>query len=250
MSAAVTSLRRRLGQLRARGSARLWSRVKSRIGGSPALFYPLHLALTGREWTKLEVRSDSDLVIEGAMRCATSYAAAAVYVSQPGEIHVAHHLHVPAQIKRAARWGVPSLVLLREPEAAVRSLLLYDRYLDAACALEAYRSFYAGCLPWAGTFVVATFEEVTGDMAAVLARVNARFGSAFEPFRASPGELQEIETILERNNRRRSGGNPFTSYLPNPVKDAAKRQIDLSPHAKRLADCNALYARYLDLARR
>lgn len=249
-AAATPSLRRRLSKLRYRAAAWAWFRVKSRIGGIPALFYPLHLAVTGPKWRSLEVRAGSDLVIEGAMRCATSYAAAAVYVSQPGEIHVAHHLHVPAQIMRAAKLGVPALVLTREPEAAVRSLLLYDPHLDAAGALEAYRSFYAGCLPYADHFVAATFEEATGDMAGVLARINARFGTDFAPFRAGPEEVARVEAVLERNNRTRSGGNPFTSYLPNPVKEAAKRRIDLEPHAERLDVCRALHTRYRELAAR
>ncbi|MEX1306271.1 MAG: hypothetical protein WD489_03610 [Rhodovibrionaceae bacterium] len=242
------SLHRRLSRLRHRAAAWAWFRLKSRIGGLPWLFYPLHLAMTGPKWRTLEVRADSALVIEGAMRCATSYAAAAVYVSQPGKIHVAHHLHVPAQIMRAAKLGVPALVLTREPEAAVRSLLLYDPHLDAAGALAAYRSFYAGCLPYAGDFVVATFAEATGDMAGVLAQINARFGTAFAPYRASPEEAARVEAVLERNNRTRSGGNPFTSYLPNPVKEAAKRRIDLSDHARELEACQALYARYRELA--
>ena len=244
------SLRHRLSTLRYRALAWSWSRTKSRIGGAPRIYYPLHRVLVGRKWARLETGPDCVLVVEGAQRSATSYATAAVQVANPGCGRIAHHLHVAAQVKQAARLGLPALVLIREPEAAVRSLLVYDPHLDAGSALRAYRSFYAGSLPYAESFVVATFEEATRDMAAVIGRINARFGTDFRAFGASPEAVAEVEAILQRNNRMRDRGNPFTSYLPNPVKDAAKGKIDLARHGRELAVCRDLHERYRALAAR
>jgi hypothetical protein len=39
---------------------------------------------------------------------------------------IAHHLHVPAQVVRAARWQIPSLVLIRRPRDAVLSFAIWD----------------------------------------------------------------------------------------------------------------------------
>jgi hypothetical protein len=249
-AASAPSLRRRLGAWRRRALSWWWSRTKSRIGGVPWIYYPLHRILVGRKWASLETTTDCDLVVEGAQRSATTFATAALQVASPGGLRIAHHLHVPVQIKKAARLGLPALVLIRDPEAAVRSLLLYDPYLDAGSALRAYRSFYAGCLPYAESFVVATFEEATGDMAAVTARINARFGTSFAAYLGEAELRERIDKVLERNNRNRDSGNPFTSYLPNPVKEAAKAKIDLTAQAGLLADCQALYARYRELAAR
>jgi hypothetical protein len=39
---------------------------------------------------------------------------------------IAHHLHAPAQVIRAARWRILTLVLMRRPRDAVLSLVIRD----------------------------------------------------------------------------------------------------------------------------
>src|SRR5437773_3659904 len=66
---------------------------------------------------------DTEIVIEGFPRSATSFAVAAFRLAQDREVVVGHHVHSPAQVIEAVRRGVPAIVLVREPEEAALSFL-------------------------------------------------------------------------------------------------------------------------------
>src|SRR5579885_65924 len=71
------------------------------------------------------VDENTDVVIEGYMRCGNYFAVYAFEHAQPGRVRIAHHFHAPAQLMVAARLGVPSILLLRHPRDAVLSALVY-----------------------------------------------------------------------------------------------------------------------------
>jgi len=122
---------------------------------------------------------DTQLVIEGYPRSANTLAVAAISGAQPRPIRVAHHVHAPGHVIAAVRRGLPTLVLVREPEEAVVELVLLKPALTIGQTLRGYVRFYAPLLPHRHGFVVATTEEVAADLAAVVRRLNARFGTSF-----------------------------------------------------------------------
>jgi hypothetical protein len=54
---------------------------------------------------------------------------------------IADRMHVPAQVVRAARWQIPTLVLIRRPRDAVLSFAVWDP-ISVDKALRYYLSFY------------------------------------------------------------------------------------------------------------
>ena len=58
-------------------------------------------------------------MIDGYTRSASTYAVYAFQLSQARPVRVAHHLHAPAQLIEAARRGVPTLMVIREPRGAL-----------------------------------------------------------------------------------------------------------------------------------
>jgi hypothetical protein len=137
------------------------------------------------------ISPETELVIDGYTRSATTFAVYALQLSQAQPVRLAHHLHAPAQLIEAARRGVPALVLIREPRGAILSQVAREPWVTVAGALIAYSRFYTCLLPYRGRFVVGEFEEVTHDFGAVVRRLNTRFGRSFAEFAHTEARVQE-----------------------------------------------------------
>ncbi len=215
-------------------------------GKHPALFYPLYY-LRGGRGSRMPVRRNTELVLEGFPRCGNSFALLAFRAAQGREVVTADHLHVPAQIKRAAQYGIPACVLIREPEDMVRSLVVKHSFIRPKDALRGYLGFYRACLPYRDRFVVASFEQVTADFGAITDRINARFGTSFVRFENREANIRRVFEALDERNRWLRGDD-LTVARPNGIKEAAKQQVDLSDCAALLARCRKIYLHYEALA--
>ena len=95
---------------------------------------------------------------------------------------IASHLHVPAQVVQAARWQIPTLVLIRRPRDAVLSFALWNP-ISVDQALRYYISFYETAEKYRDAYVLGLFEEITEDFGQVIKRINDKFGTTFSLFR-------------------------------------------------------------------
>jgi hypothetical protein len=135
---------------------------------------------------------ETELVIDGYTRSATTFAVYALQLSQAKPVRLAHHLHAPAQLIEAARRGVPALVLIREPHGAVLSQVVREPWVTVSGALIAYSRFYTCLVPCRDRFVVGEFEQVTSDFGAVVRRLNTRFGTSFAEFTHTEARVREV----------------------------------------------------------
>jgi len=126
----------------------------------------------------------TELVVEGFPRSGNSLAVAAIAAAQPRPLRIAHHTHAPANVLRALRLGLPTLVVVRDPDEAAVELVLAKPFLSLREALRGYARFHEPLLARREGFVVATSPEVHTDLAGVVRRINERFGTRF----AEPGE--------------------------------------------------------------
>ena len=88
-------------------------------GRHPAIYFNLYRLLRTRENFERAVTPDTQLVIEGFPRSGNTFARRAFVMAQDerfDKTRIARHLHVPAQVVRAARWQIPTLVLIRKPK--------------------------------------------------------------------------------------------------------------------------------------
>ena len=138
------------------------------------------------------VSRNTEIVIEGYPRSANTFAVAAFQLAQGREVEIAHHLHGAAQIKRAARLGVPAVVLVREPSEAILSLMVRDPTASVRWAIHSYVRFYSNVVPHLDKIVIAPFATVTSDFGSIIRIVNARYGTAFKDFATTEGTLEEI----------------------------------------------------------
>ena len=223
--------------------------MRMRVAHYPRLFLPL-VDLKPR-LRPLRVRRDSELVIEGFPRSANTYSVLAFERLQSRFVRLAHHLHAPAQIIQAARWGVPVLLLVRDPRDALVSLLL--RYPEARTSrcLREYVGFHSAVFAYRQHCVVANFEQVTQDFTGVIERVNRRFGLRFDSAGAKEGLAASVFADVERLHR---DLGESANQIARPtaakevLKDAVRGRIDDRRYRPLLDRAEAWYASFLELA--
>jgi glycosyltransferase involved in cell wall biosynthesis len=219
----------------------------------------------------------TEVVFEGYTRAAMTFAVYAFQLSQAEPVRMAHHLHAPAQAIAAARRGLPTLVLIREPRGAILSQVVREPHVALPDALYAYARYYERLLPYRSAFAVADFEDVTADFGAVTRRFNERFGTAYAEFVPSEANIQECLELVklrgtmstsllgfesglvtldvlrferDRLARRREPGAAGEAWVPSPERERAKealREQWLAPSYAGLRErAERAYAAFLD----
>lgn len=179
-------------------------KVKNFIRKNPALYYPL-CWLLHNELSCCFVERDTQIVIEGFARSANTFSVTAFLQAQPAPVKIAHHLHAAAQIIRAVEWQIPPLVLLRNPEEAVLSLVtLYPTIYSISHGLSYYVSFYSSIFEYRTSYVIGEFEEVTQNFGRVIERINRKFGTQFAVWENTPANQQKVRDAM--------GGQINTSF--------------------------------------
>jgi hypothetical protein len=227
--------------------------LQTHAGKHPAAFYGLY-RLARKEQARV-VTPETQLVIEGFPRSANSFARVAFNRTQRGKVRIATGLHVPAQVIRAARWRIPTLVLIRSPKDAVLSFAIRDP-ISVEQALRYYLSFYETVEGYGDAYVLGTFEEVTGDFGRVIRRLNDRFGTSFSPFYHNERNVEVALARVERNSKRKFGDAHWENKASRPVaaREETKRELEHEregPEARRLLSrAEAVYSRLTAPARR
>lgn len=144
------------------------------------------------------VGPETEMVIDGYTRSASTYAVYAFQLAQPAPVRLAHHLHAPAQLIAAARRGLPALMVIREPRGAVLSQLVREPHVDLLDALYGYWRFHRSLMAHRHAFVVADFRDVTRDFGEVTRRVNRKFGTSYGIFGGTPAEVELCAQLVER----------------------------------------------------
>ena len=215
-------------------------------GRYPSVFFSLY-RLAGKDRARV-VTPETQLVIEGFPRSGNSFARVAFSQAQSEKVRIAHGLHVPAQVIRAARWRIPTLVLIREPRDAVLSFVIRDP-ISVGQALRYYLSFYETIERYRDSYVLGLFEEVIEDYARVIRRVNHRFGTAFSLFRHDEENVNKVFARMERNSRKRYGETQWETKVSRPsafkerMKREAESELDDPGRERLLVQAEDLYER-------
>src|ERR671920_2375520 len=206
---------------------RLEKWLQIHAGGHPAVYFSLYRML--RTNTARIVTPDTQLVIEGFPRSGNSFARRAFVSAQDesfDKTRIAHHLHVPAQVVRAAQWQIPTLVVIRRPRDAVLSLVIRDP-ISVDQALRYYISFYETAEKYRDAYVLGRFEEVTEDFGEVIRRINDRFGTVFSPFSHDERNVEDVFARIEKNSRKRFGETSLEDKVSRPFasREKLKREV-------------------------
>jgi hypothetical protein len=227
--------------------------LQTHAGKHPAAFYGLY-RLARKDQARV-VTPETQLVIEGFPRSANSFARVAFNRAQKGTVRIATGLHVPAQVIRAVRWRIPTLVLIRRPKDAVLSFAIRDP-ISVEQALRYYLAFYETVEGYADAFVLGTFEDVTGDFGRVIRHLNDRFGTSFSPFHHNERNVEAVLARVERNSKRKFGEAHWENKASLPVaareerKRELERELEGQEAGRLLSGAEAVYERLTASARK
>lgn len=199
-------------------------RLQLYVGKHPTFFYRIYPLK--RQPETLAVTPATQLVIEGFPRSANTFAVNAFQQAQREQVRLAHHLHMPAQVIRAAQLRIPSLVLIRNPEDAITSLVIRNPQ-SVEQALRHYIMFYETVAEYRDAFVLGCFEEVISDYGRVIERVNARFGTKFATFDHDEEGVKKVFAQIEDIDRTKYEGMIWESKIPRPsvAREGMKRGV-------------------------
>lgn len=206
----------------------IYYRVHSLMTAYPMLYLPLvryrHRFLVDRV-----VNHDTDLVIEAFGRSGTTFANVAFLSVQKRRVRTAHHTHSPAQVIAAVRMKIPTLVIVRQPEAVVLSHMVRHR-VSARPALIAWIRFHQRLLSCGKGIVFCSFDELTHNFTPVIQRLNDRFRTSFDVWQHTRENEAEIFEQIKTRNRARFSEDAIIERmrafaLPTAEREALKRQL-------------------------
>jgi hypothetical protein len=220
-------------------------RILQSIARNPFLFKSWYgVRLNYRE---LMVSFKTELVIEGYPRCANSFAVIAFEQSQKRHITIAHHLHAESQITFGVKYGIPILILIRDPLGAVTSLVTRDPEIGITQALRRYLQFYRTVSHFSESLLVADFNDVTTHYGLVIQCLNEKFDTDFGLYENKPERDAVLFTILDDLNSKDANGKINMVARPSARKTKllnANRK-DVSSHPL-LLEAKVLYTSILD----
>lgn len=200
-------------------------------------------------------RRDSAIVIEGFLRSGNTFSVAAFAVANDPRLHVGRHLHGAPHVLRAVRFGLPTVVLIRQPADAVASYLVRRPTLTPDDALREYLDFYRAAWPARRDFVVALFDQVVRDFGEVVSAVNVRFGTTFVPYEPTEANREEAFRLVEEMNRKECRGEVVETHVGRPSqerethKEAVLRMMGRPRTQRLLRQAERLFDQYAALAR-
>lgn len=191
----VTLLKRRASDFVERSPV-LYNKVQAyRLRASPAL--------------KRVVTKEHEIVIEGFPRCANSFSVRAFQFNNDSDrkVEIATHLHSTSSILLGVKWGIPTLVLIRNPDDAVPSFLSLGVQLKKTDMLTTkklrimshvaywthrYTEFYNKLIAVQSKVVVGDFDLVTQDFNQIISALNDKFQCNYLPFEHTKENVNKI----------------------------------------------------------
>jgi hypothetical protein len=217
--------------------------TRTRAGKHPILLWSMYWPRP--PWRKLLVVRKTQMVIEGFPRSGNTFAVEAFKQAQQDRVRVASHIHLPAQVIRAAQWRIPTLVLIREPADAVVSLLIREPEIALSQALKSYISFYETLMEYRNAYVLGIFEDVIKDCGAVIKQVNAKFGTQFAVFEHTEANVTDVFARCEETNRIYGKGLEMQvsrpSLVRNELKEPLRNALANPEHETLLSKARAIY---------
>ncbi|MDA0194653.1 MAG: hypothetical protein O2887_03855 [Bacteroidetes bacterium] len=164
------------------------------------------------------------------------------------KLKIAHHMHCTAQLKIALRWGIPSILLIRNPIDAVVSLMLRDPDTSYSTAIKWYIRFYKDLKAYKDQLIICHFDNVINDHLRVISILKRNCPSLNLNKEINLKSL--FDKIDELDNSEVNSITPkMVSSRPNSEKKEEKEKIiqqipKTDKNNKLLSEAEELYSYY------
>jgi hypothetical protein len=205
--------------------------IQTHVGRSPLLYQLLHRARAAPRSRNL-VGPATDLCIEAPSGSGNSVFVRSFQIANP-DVSVAHHHHVAAQVKRSVAFGVPTLVILRNPIDCSVSRSREAPWMVGP-VLPQWIHFFRAVESLESSVLRLSFELVTREPGAAVQRVNERFSRAFDT------DLPDAEHVFARMDagwRVITGGDDseHNPNRPDPTAEELRKRVRPRAEAHPLA---------------
>jgi hypothetical protein len=231
---------------------RLLRRCKNLVGLEPALL-PILLRLTPLGISR-QISEQTELVVEGFPRSGNTFAVFALEDASGHQLVISSHVHHPAQIKYAVAHGVPTVLIVRDPVAALASYMIFGQDDRPGSVINEYISYHRQLVPYADHVLICRFDDVTTDVSSLIARINRRYDMEIPPFNQTPENVDQVFAAISRQHRLIHRLRDPSEVAPRPstgreVASEAMRHQLLDPRHKRaLTEAQDLYSYFSDKA--
>lgn len=174
------------------------------------------------------VDRNTDLIIEGYPRSANTRFVAALRLSQGRSIKIAHHVHGNQQILLGIKYGIPTVLLIRDPLDASISLILRDKGITPKQAITDYIKFYTPLVVFRNEVVVSSFNETINNLDKIINKINTKYSTNLKTLSNSEISENDIKTEILRMDmvdKKKSKVNNSTVSLPVFTRNEKKYLI-------------------------
>lgn len=192
-----------------------------RICGNSWFLYRLLRRLEVFE--ELIVNADSQICIDGFPRSANTFLTLFLAHWNP-DVKAAHHVHLPLQIRMAAKYQVPTIVVIRHPLDAVMSLMTREKFLYPWLAILSYTLFYRKIDRYRASFIVADFSTCISEPDKIVELVNMKFKKSFKNGKLTEELQGQLFSRIDQVNQLHSGDETTTSR-PSKLRNSGKQEM-------------------------
>jgi hypothetical protein len=177
------------------------------------------------------------------MSSANTFAFNVLYCVRP-DLDIARHKHVVANLKRAVDYGVPTVILFRDPDDCIPSAV--SRFRPSLSeAVQRYLYFYRYVVNGMNSdILLVSFEEMTKKVEATVRRISSFAGFDFENDRLEGVEGRAKDRIRRRTKRRENTRISLPTEKREQKKDEIRTELVQHPQYDKL---QKLYDRVKDI---
>lgn len=226
----------------------LVSELRVRMRSVPAL-YRLGARVAGAQFAFAD--RQCDICIEAAPRSANSFAVSLVNRVFPS-LRIAHHTHAVANVATALKYGIATIVIVREPVAFLVSYILRrsairgaNMHANALFGLKEYESFYNYAVEQKAHLQILDFDRLVTNPSVLIHAIHstcADLVTDFDSSRIDGYVASAWESI--RAHEKRLGQGIMASAEPSKTRERKGeevRQFILSEYGQNLAALSELY---------
>lgn len=168
------------------------------------------------------IAPEMDICIEGFQRSGNSFFVS-IFKRFNHHIKVAHHLHSSVQLIKAIEYNIPAVLLIREPQDSLASLITWDEKLSIGVAISTYIDFYASILPFVDKCYLVNFKALIKSPDDIISGINEKFNTDFNLTNLDQAHLTSL--MNETNKLFVQTNSPFPNALKSERNKVNKARV-------------------------
>ena len=190
---------------------------------------------------------NTQFLVDAFPRCGNTFFYYLLRETQESDLRIAHHMHSAGHLAMGVRFGVPTMTIVRKPDAACLSHIIRVPNVSAQASLESYLRFHTVLLKLSNVLIV-TFEEVIKEPDSTLKLISQIY-PVIKYVKVDKMVLENVDMRVkkadmhDRQARNDQRDESFTVAKPSPAREKIKeqRKEEIYSQGRLLIRCNEVY---------